>query len=137
MYEGILAFIQGSEETLARQYTPGIIGVKVPITTSDVAFLSEELFRGRSAITGISSRIVLIRWEKPQKDTINRLEGENSQKCSDLRLRDLVCMTKEEAQRHERDILKGEKKLEDLYDEETLQRVAAAREEAAKYENYR
>jgi hypothetical protein len=138
MYEGLLAYLQGSEETLARVYTPGIIGVKTPITTSDVAFLAEEIYRGRSAITGLSTRIVLVRWEKPTHDTINRIgEGDGAQKCSNIRLGDLVCMTKEEANRHEKEVLKGSKKLEDLYDSHTLERVAAAREEAAKYEGYR
>ncbi|KAK0392860.1 hypothetical protein NLU13_2354 [Sarocladium strictum] len=138
MYEGILAFVQGTEETLARLYTPGIIGVKTPLTTSDVAFLSEEIYRGRSAVTGLSTRIVLIRWEKPSEDPIQRLgEGEATQKCSNVRLRDLVCMTKEEAVRHEREVLKGGKKVEEVYDQKTLERVAAARQEAARYEDYR
>ena len=46
-------------------------------------------------------------------------------------------MTKEEGVRHEKEILKGNKTLEDLYDSETLTRVASAREEAAKYEHLR
>lgn len=138
MYEGLLAFVQGSEEVIARVFTPGIIGVKTPIRTSDVAFLSEEIYRGKSVVSGLSSRIVLMRWEKPTTDTINRLgEGESIQKWSNIRLRDLVCLTKEEAQRHEKLVLRGDKTLDEVYDKETLERVAAARQEAAKYEDYR
>ncbi|KAL2212748.1 putative ThiF domain protein [Sarocladium strictum] len=138
MYEGLLGFVQGSEEVVARMFTPGIIGVKTPIRTSDVAFLAEEIYRGKSVVSGLSSRIVLMRWEKPTEDTINRLgEGESIQKWSNIRLRDLVCLTKEEAQRHEKLVLKGDKALDEVYDQETLERVAAARKEAAKYEDYR
>ena len=138
MYEGMLNFTQGTEEALARLWTPGIIGVKTPITPNDVGFIAEEIYRGRSAITGLTTRLVVVRWEKPTQDPIIKIgEGKDVQKSSNLKLGDLVCMTKEEGVRHEKEILKGNKTLEDLYDSETLTRVASAREEAAKYEHLR
>jgi hypothetical protein len=114
------------------------IGLKVPITPGDIAFLVEEAFRGRSAITGIPTKLVLIRWKKPQQTTLVRIgEGKDEQKSSNLRLRDLVCMTKEEATRHQKEILQGDKGHEDLYSREVIEVVEARQKEVEAYERYR
>lgn len=139
MYEGMLATLQSYEEKLARLGNEGDqIGLKVPITVGDVAFLSEELYHGRSAITGIPTKLVLIRWQKPSGSSITTLgEGKSIQKCSTVKLHDLVLMTKDEATRHEKEIFKGGKSLEDVYDAETLARVEEKRKTAEKYEAFR
>ncbi|KYK58944.1 ThiF domain protein [Drechmeria coniospora] len=138
MYESIFNYVQGSEEKLARMFEPGVIGVKTPLTMGDVAFLAEELYHARSIISGISTKLVLIRWRKPEVTNLNIIgEGKDVQKCSTIRLRDLVCMTKEEATRHEKDILKLGMPLESLYDAETISNVEARLAEAAKYEKLR
>lgn len=64
-------------------------------------------------------------------------EGRDMQKCSTVRLRDLVCMTKEEATRHEKDVLKRGKAPEDVYDKEPIARVGAKLAEASRYEQFR
>lgn len=142
MYEAILAFVQASEEKIVRMIEGGrpdiCIGLKVPITPGDIAFLVEEAFRGRSAITGIPTKLVLVRWKKPQETTLVRIgEGKDEQKSSNLRLRDLVCMTKEEATRHQKEVLQGDKSLEDLYDREVIELVEARQKEAEAYERHR
>ncbi|KAK9420900.1 hypothetical protein SUNI508_00991 [Seiridium unicorne] len=134
MHDGILAGLQGSEEKMVRHMTPGsdfsiAIGLKTPITIGDVAFLTEEIFRGRSAITGLPTRLALLRWRKPTKSTLIKIEG---QKSSDVKLSDLVCMTKDEATRHENEILKGNKTPDDVYEEETIEKVEGLLREAAK-----
>jgi tRNA A37 threonylcarbamoyladenosine dehydratase len=135
MYEGILTYVQGSEEKLARMFVPGTTGLKTPLTLGDVAFMSEELYSGRSILSGIPTKLVLIRWRKPETCSMTVIgEGKDEQKCSTIRLRDLVCMTKEEATRHEKEIFKAKKDLEELYDDETIKRVEAKMAEAAKYE---
>ncbi|KXX76401.1 tRNA threonylcarbamoyladenosine dehydratase 2 [Madurella mycetomatis] len=142
MYEAILAYVQASEEKIVRMIEGGrtdvCIGLKVPITPGDIAFLVEEVFRGRSAVTGIPTKLMLIRWRKPQETTLIRIgEGNAEQKSSNLRLRDLVCMTKEEATRHQKEVLQGDKSLEDLYDREVIELVEARQKEAEAYERYR
>ncbi|KAK4239729.1 hypothetical protein C8A03DRAFT_42660 [Achaetomium macrosporum] len=142
MYEAILAYVQASEEKIVRMIEGGrpdvCIGLKVPITPGDIAFLVEEAFRGRSAITGIPTKLVLIRWQKPQETTLVRIgDGDAEQKSSSLRPRDLVCMTKEEAIRHQKEVLQGDKSLEDLYSREVIELVAARQKEAESYERYR
>lgn len=139
MHDGILAALQGSEEKILRIMTPGhdaniALGLKIPITVGDVAFLTEEIFRGRSAITGLSTRLALLRWRKPTKSTLISIKD---QKSTDVKLSDLVCMTKDEASRHEKEILKGDKTLEEIYDAETIAKVEGLMKEAAKYEKYR
>jgi hypothetical protein len=142
MYEGILAYVQASEEKIVRMIEGGrtdvCIGLKVPITAGDIAFLVEEASRGRSAVSGIPTKLMLIRWKKPQETTLVRIgEGKDEQKSSNLRLRDLVCMTKEEAVRHQKEVLHGDKSLEDLYSREVIELVESRQREAEAYEKYR
>lgn len=142
MYDAILAYVQASEERVIRTIEGGptdiCIGLKVPITPGDISLLVEEIFRGRSAVTGIPTKLMLIRWKKPQKTTLVRIgEGSSEQKSSNVRLRDLVCMTKEEAVRHQKEVLHGDKSLEDLYSPEVIERVEARQKEAEAYERHR
>lgn len=142
MYEAILAYVQASEEKIVRMIEGGrtdvCIGLKVPITPGDIAFLVEEAFRGRSAVTGIPTKLMLIRWKKPQETTLIRIgEGSAEQKSSNLRLRDLVCMTKEEAVRHQKEVLHGDKTLEELYTPDIIELVEARQKEAEAYERHR
>ncbi|KAK3310955.1 uncharacterized protein B0T15DRAFT_387573 [Chaetomium strumarium] len=142
MYDAILAYVQASEEKIVRMIegtrTDVCVGLKVPITPGDIAFLVEEVFRGRSAVTGIPTKLVLIRWKKPRGTTLVRIGEESAeQKSSNLRLRDLVCMTKEEATRHQKKILQGDKSLKDLYSREVIELVEARQKESEAYERYR
>ncbi|KAI0172561.1 ubiquitin-protein ligase molybdopterin-converting factor [Hypoxylon sp. FL1284] len=142
MYDGLLAAVQGGEEKILRHMTGGdasvTLGLRVPITSGDMAFLVEETFKGRSAITGLTTRLTLVRWRKPASSILVRIgEGSNEQKSSNVKLHNLVCMTKEESIRHDKEVLRGDKKPEDIYDPETVEKVEALMQETAKYEKYR
>lgn len=139
MYDGIVNYVQSTEEKLARLFAPDLIGLRSPITVGDVAFLTEELYRARSVVTGIPTRLMLIRWRRPQGINVSVIgEGTSEeQKCSTIRLHDLVCMTKDEAARHEKQIFKAGVPLEDLYDAETIARVERKMAQAAEYEKHR
>jgi tRNA A37 threonylcarbamoyladenosine dehydratase len=136
MYDGILGAFQGAEERLARAlFAQDTQGLKVPITQSDVGYLVEEVYNARSIISGLSTRLQLSRWNKPSANYVDtRVEG---QKSSTIRMNDLVLMTKEEATKHEKMVLKGEKTLEDLYDTETIERVTKRMQEEERYERFR
>ncbi|KAI5277445.1 hypothetical protein KEM54_005028, partial [Ascosphaera aggregata] len=68
MYDGILGALQGQEERLARfQTNVNPIGLKLPITKDDIAYLVEEVYRGKSVVSGLSTRLALTRWKKPAK----------------------------------------------------------------------
>lgn len=143
MYDGILAFIQSVEEKIIRKAEGGsqenCLGLKVPVTVGDIAFLAEELYKGRSIVTGIPTKLVLIRWEKPTSSTLVRIKSGSDvgQKSSNVKLSDLVCMTKEEATRHLKEVLLGDKTHAELYDQEVIEKVAARRKEAKLYERFR
>lgn len=138
MYDGILAYVQGFEERLARLFHPDMTGLKTPLTAGDVAFVSEELYQARSIVSRISTKLVLIRWRRPETTNVRVIgEGNDIQRSSTLRLCDLVCMTKEEALRHEKEIMKAGRALHELYDDETIERVEARLSEATTYERHR
>ncbi|KAF2086433.1 moeb/ThiF domain-containing protein [Saccharata proteae CBS 121410] len=137
MYEGIQANLQGQEEKLARHYGVNAVGLRVPITQDDVGYLIEEVYRGRSVVTGLATRLALTRWRAPvnvEAFVDTRFEG---QKNSKLVLRDLVCMTKEEAQRHEKEVLKGGKKPEEVYERGVVELVEERMEEERRFERFR
>ncbi|KAI0848492.1 ubiquitin-protein ligase molybdopterin-converting factor [Daldinia vernicosa] len=142
MYEGLLAAVQGGEEKLLRYMTSGdpsiTLGLKIPLTTGDMAFLVEEIFKGRSAISGLTTRLTLVRWQRPADSILIRIgEGSDEQKSSNVKLSDLVCMTKEEAIRHDKQVLRGTKRPEEVYDSVTVEKVEALLRDTAKYEKYR
>ena len=61
MYDGILALTQGYEEKIARK-TMGwpaeqLKGLRIPLTSDDCGYIVEEVYRGRSAISGIPTRL--------------------------------------------------------------------------------
>lgn len=136
MYDGILGYLQGAEERLGRAlFVDSTQGLKIPITQDDVGYLVEEVYNGRSIISGLSTRLLLVRWQKPTSNFIN--EDTPGQKNSTLKMNELVLMTKEEATKHEKLVLKGEKKLQEVYEAETIERVEQRLQEEERYERFR
>ncbi|CAN8100183.1 unnamed protein product [Discula destructiva] len=142
LYDAVFAQIQTNEERLTRS-EPGApkdiaVGLRLPLTVGQVAFLVEEMYRGRSVISGLPTRLFLARWKRPQGSILKTLgEGSDLQKWSNLRMSDLVCLTKEELKKHERLVLKGDKAPEELYDAETVARVESRIAEIKEWEKYR
>ncbi|KAF2144073.1 uncharacterized protein K452DRAFT_152440 [Aplosporella prunicola CBS 121167] len=135
MYDGMLGALQGLEERLARHRGVDAVGLRIPITQDDVGYLVEEVYRGRSVVTGLATRLALTRWRAPPEGFVdNRFPGQNN---SLLHIRDLVCMTKEEATRHEKEVLKGDKQPEDIYDKEVVELVEARLQEEEVFQRYR
>ena len=139
MYEGMLSALQGLEERLARSFEgQDAIGLRVPLGKDDIQYLTEEVFRGRSVVSGLTSRLALIRWRRPEGGfKIEGQDGREGQKMMRLKLSDLVCMTKEEAQKHEREVLTGDKEPEELYEAEVIGLVARRQEEEKAFDKYR
>ena len=136
LYDRAHSDLVGLEERLVRAEGVDAHGLKIPVSGGDVEYLIEEVYRGKSAISGISTRLALIRWERPEKG-YQLQKGVEGQKVSSLTLKELVCMTKEEAARHEKEILRGQKRPGDLYDEPVLKLVERRRKEEAQFSRYR
>jgi tRNA A37 threonylcarbamoyladenosine dehydratase len=135
MYDGILGALQGAEERLAKHIGFDAQGLKIPITQDDVGYLVEEVYHGRSIISGLSTRLCLIRWNKPTQNIID--ERTPGQKNSFLHMKELVLMTKEEAAKHEKEVLKGEKMPEELYDTSIVNAVNIKMKEEERFERFR
>ncbi|KAF3928206.1 hypothetical protein AA313_de0206593 [Arthrobotrys entomopaga] len=102
-------------------------GLKVPITEADAGYILEEVFKGRSVVSGLGNRLQLVRWyplvpgkfedgitggEAGVVDEVQvkkRLEtvGVGVDGAVFLKLQDLVVMTKEEVKIHEKRVLIG------------------------------
>jgi tRNA A37 threonylcarbamoyladenosine dehydratase len=135
LYDSILASLTGFLEKQVRQVGgQDPVGLRLPISKDDIQYIVEEIYRGKSAVTGLSNRLVLIPWEVPSQgfemDTTWEKDG---QKLFRLDAAELVCMTKDEATRHEREVLRGGKKVEDLYDATVLQRVSLRKRETEEW----
>jgi len=139
LYDSILSGLQGLEERLVRS-TPGqdAVGLRIPISREDVAYLVEEVFRGRSVVSGLGNRLALTRWRKPTEGfRVDETYLKEGQKMIKLPMADLVLMTKEEAQRHEKEVLRGSTAPEDLYEPAVLNTVERRHREEMACERYR
>jgi hypothetical protein len=139
MYDGILSNLQGIEERLAGTKKVNLeAGLRIPITTVDVAYLVEEVFRGRSVVSGLATRLALIRWRMPDGGAAAIVDDAvPGQKATRLLLKDLVCVTKEEALFHEREVLLGGKAPEDVYEQRVVDLVKKRRTEEEGFAMYR
>ena len=79
--------------------------------------------------------MTLIRWKAAVAGF--SIEEKSGQKRVRLGLNELVCMTKEEAATHEKEILKGGKAVESVYSKDVIQLVERRREEEKYYQQYR
>ena len=136
LYDHILGNLQGLEERLVRQQGGDAVGLKIPVTKEDVGYLVEEAYRGKSVISKLPTKLTLVRWEKPSQG-FQIQENWEGQKHVRLDLNELVLMTREEAAAHESEVLSGDKKIEDVYDEDVLKLVERRRKEEKEYARYR
>lgn len=136
MYDNILANLQGLEERLARHKGADSSGLKIPVTKDDVGYLVEEVYRGKSVVSNLPTRLALVRWKMPEGGLRIEEIGEG-QKSVRLSLNDLVCITKDEARAHVREVLEGDRRAEEFYSTEVVQLVERLREEERYYHQYR
>ena len=136
VYENVLSNLQALEERLVRFEGESALGLKIPITKDDVGYLVEEVYHGKSVISGLATRPALVRWRAPVKGAL--VEGRwDGQKSSKLLLSDLVCVTKEEAVIHEKEVLMGGKAPEEVYESDVVRLVKRRRHEEQYYSQYR
>ena len=79
-----------------------------PFSVDDVGYIIEEVFRGRSVLEPFhTTRLTLVKW---------RVEGA-------FEWGNVICLTKAEGIDHEKKVLKGNDKVEDVYGMEVVSRV--------------
>lgn len=94
---------------------------QLPISMNDIEYIVEEVFRGKSPLSGYSTRLTLSRWDFSK----------------DLSLQNCVLMTKEEQKNHEKLLFKTGKKPEDVYSEDVVQLVKKRFAEEEYYSQFR
>ncbi|KAJ5199002.1 Molybdenum cofactor biosynthesis MoeB [Penicillium cf. griseofulvum] len=139
LYDTILSSLLSLHERMIREVTgQDTMGLRAPLSKDDIAFVVEEVYRGKSVVSGVSTRLALVPWQTPAHGWNMDLSLEKEgQKTIPININDLVCMTREEALHHEDEVFKGGKKVEDVYDETILQRVNLRKREAEEYDQYR
>lgn len=110
-------------QSLAGQQTRiGIKDQRTPwVALSDVQYIIEEIWRGKSPVSGLSTRLTLSRWYPEQE----------------LGMQNIVILTKEEQREHEKRVLIGGEKIEDVYSPDVIKRVIERFEEEKYYSQFR
>lgn len=112
----------GIYQSLAGQMTRiGMPDQRVPIALKEVSYIVEEVFRGKSPVSGFSTRLTLSKWD-PKKP---------------VSLQNVVVLTKEEQKIHEDRVLNGGESLEDVYPKEVLDLVDKRFREEEYYSQFR
>lgn len=112
----------GIYQSLAGQMTRiGMPNQRVPVSVFEVSYILEEVFRGKSPISGYSTKLTLSKWD-PSKP---------------VSLQNVIILTKEEQKEHERRVLNGTEKLEDVYSQDVLDVVNQRFQEEKYYSQYR
>lgn len=115
VYDGILQSLAGQMSRIGQK------DQRVPIALSDVGYIVVEVFRGKSPISGYSTRLALTKWD-PSKP---------------VSLQNVVLVTSEEQKEHEKRVLNGGEKLEDVYSPEVLELVSKRFGEEKYYSQFR
>lgn len=115
VYDGIFQSLAGQMSRI------GMPDQRVPVAVSDIGYLVEEVFRGKSPLSGYSTRLTLSKWD-PSKP---------------VSLQNVVIMTKEEQKTHEERVLNGDESLDDVYTKEQLDMVNKRLDEEKYYSQFR
>ncbi|CAD6636042.1 BAH_G0032490.mRNA.1.CDS.1 [Saccharomyces cerevisiae] len=115
VYDGIYQSLAGQMSRV------GIPSQRIPLALKDVSYLVEEVFKGKSPISGISTRLTLTKWD-PSKP---------------ISLQNVVVLTKNEQKVHEDRVLKGKESLQDVYEAKVLKLVSQRFREEAYYSQFR
>ena len=98
VYDGILQSLAAQMSRLGKK------DQRIPIALSDIGYIVVEVFRGKSPVSGYSTKLALTKWD-PKKP---------------LNLQNVVLVTLEEQKEHEKRVLNGGERLEDVYSPEVL-----------------
>lgn len=116
VYDSLLQSLAGQQTRI------GIKDQRTPwVALSDVQYVLEEVWRGKSPVSGLSTRLTLSRWYPDQE----------------LGMQNVVVLTKEEQREHEKRVLLGDEKIEDVYPPEVVKRVLDRFEEEKYYSQFR
>lgn len=129
LYEDIQANLAGQESRIRGNVT----GMRLVLNVADIGYVVEEVFKGKSVVSELSTRLLLTRWE-PLPEREEGFWGEDEIRVG---IDDVVLMTKEEAKKHEKEVLMGRKSPAEVWGEEVVRKVEQRRREEAHYAKFR
>lgn len=115
IYDDLLQSLAGQQTRI------GKTDQRVQIAMHEVNYILEEVFRGKSPISNYSTRLTLSRWD-PSKE---------------ISLQNVVVMTKDEQRNHEKRVLNGGEKIEDVYLKEVVDLVKSRFEDEKYFSQFR
>lgn len=115
IYDSVYQSLSGQEARM------GNADNRVPVALREVPYVLDEVFRGKSPISGFLTRLALSRWD-PSKP---------------LSFQNIVVMTKDEQKTHEERVLKGGETLETVYSQEVIERVNSRFRDEAYFSQFR
>ncbi|KAG7663402.1 uncharacterized protein J8A68_003054 [[Candida] subhashii] len=115
IYDDILQSLAGQQSRIGKP------DQRVQISLSDVNYILEEVFRGKSPISQYSTRLTLSRWKPDQE----------------ISFQNVVVMTKDEQRMHEKRVLLGGESVEDVYSKEVIELVNSRFEDEKYYSQFR
>ncbi|KAI5856276.1 hypothetical protein BZA05DRAFT_387967 [Tricharina praecox] len=131
LYEDIQARLAGLESRLRGN----AVGLRLPLTEADIGYVVEEVYKGKSVVSGYPTRLALTRWlPLPFCQKMEGVWGEDDHR---LQVDNLVLMTKDEAKKHELEVLIARKSPEEVWGAEVVEKVKQRLEEEAFYAKYR
>jgi len=137
MYTIVMKQVVSQEQRLVRSVGGDPTHLRLALTQDDIGYLLDEVYKGKSVISGLTTRLTLHRWEAPGDGSYPSRRDEAGQKVAELRTHDLVCMTREEATIHEQRVLLPRANPEDVYDAAVIGRVAVRLREERAYSRHR
>lgn len=112
----------GIYQSLAAQMSRiGMPDQRVPVSVKDIGYILEEVFRGKSPVSGYSTRLTLSKWDPKEP----------------VSLQNVVILTKDEQKIHEDRVLLGNEKFEDVYSKEVLHLIKKRFGEERYYSQFR
>lgn len=115
IYDSLLQSLAGQQSRIGER------DQRVPIALSDVSYILEEVFHGKSPVSLFSTKLTLSRWD-PSRE---------------LSFQNVVVLTKEEQRLHETEVLSGSKTVAEYYTPEVLERVEQRFAEEKYYSQFR
>lgn len=97
---------------------------RVPIDMNDVGYLIEEVFRGKSSISGEPTKLCISLWYPPAVPEV-------------VDFNNLIVLTKDEQRIHEKEVLLGGKSLDSIYSKKVIDVVTKRLEEQKWYSQFR
>lgn len=113
-YNDVLQSLAGQQARIGKK------DHRVPIALADIPYIMEEVFHCKSPISNYSTRLAMSRWDPDHE----------------LSFQNVVIMTKEEQQAHEKRVLLGKEPLAQVYSQEIIDRVNARFAEERYYSQF-